>query len=456
MVTLTLEESHWFFVHGIRVHNKGGGANGGGAYCCCAIGYKWDGRQCVPCPGDGLANQGQECFEKCDHRSGPCPAFCGSGKCCRAQWHEPGAQIGPEGCGEYEGGDGKHICVGSAQPGLVHPDALCWDKCNHRSGRCDFCGDEGFCCRMNFSAEADLTGQDACFPGEGPPGEHRCVRREEVSCDAVDLIPESSKWWSCGNLPQLQCDYKSKSTYCCCDKAYRWNVNSQLCDVCDGHMAWVEGGELKGSAVDSCPGHDVINSTIDDGFCHASQHMHSCTKPGGFGIFWLVVGMVCCGCCVCCACSDQIKAQGHNAAARECQRQGHYTRQTTCTERAQHDSSYREGWYCDLCNKYTRFSDRPFQRCDACGVDFCDECLVHHGGEQQAAAPLLVQGAVVDRPPLTNYAAGTQPRHVSMQLGVQPIRTQPPSVYPQPGVHLVGTQPPYVPIQPVVQPFNRP
>merc|ERR1711956_123628 len=92
-----------------------------------------------------------------------------------------------------------------------------------------------------------------------------------------------------------------------------------------------------------------------------------------------------------------LAAQQQNAA-RECQRQGHTTRSTTCSERAQSDSEYREGWYCDGCNKYSPFSGTPFQRCDTCGVDFCDRCLdqdaVRGGSDRrqfvvQQQAPLL-------------------------------------------------------------------
>uniref|UniRef100_A0A7S0BA89 Intein C-terminal splicing domain-containing protein n=1 Tax=Pyrodinium bahamense TaxID=73915 RepID=A0A7S0BA89_9DINO len=410
VVTLSLEGSHWFFAEGIRVHNKGGATGSGGEFCCCNVGLQWDHafQRCVPCAGKGLLNHGVDCYEQCGRRQGKCD-FCGTGgKCCRSAFKEPQDLVGDAGCGQYEGGVGKHVCVGVAHEGLQHPFANCWLPCGQRAGQCDWCGHGDFCCRTGFSTPRDLRGEQACLPHEGHPKQHVCVSREP-SCDAPDVIWESKSWWFCGRN-QTSCDTKSTNSYCCCDQGLQWDNGSASCQACTGDPT-------------TCGGSNIIEWTQPDGWCHPSQHLHGCEAPVS-----LLVGtttLICvfgCG-CFCCAAAwwgEHQKERRYNTLAQQCKRSGHVTTPTTCTIEAARDTTYMQGWYCDSCNRFTPFSGQPFQRCHQCDVDFCVSCqaappaagsLVRQASGSLAGAPGRGFGggrtpAAVEEEaqPLRNYA----------------------------------------------------
>eukprot|EP00457_Paulinella_chromatophora_P001453 gb/GEZN01001455.1/.p1 GENE.gb/GEZN01001455.1/~~gb/GEZN01001455.1/.p1 ORF type:complete len:907 (+),score=68.60 gb/GEZN01001455.1/:325-2721(+) len=62
-----------------------------------------------------LTNEGVQCWNECNARSGPCLSFCGTGLCCRRYWN-----YGESGCPADQGGVTAHICVraptGSSSP----------------------------------------------------------------------------------------------------------------------------------------------------------------------------------------------------------------------------------------------------------------------------------------------------------------------------------------------------
>jgi len=65
-------------------------------------------------PKDDVNHLGEECWQSCNERQGPCPSFCGSGLCCRAGWRD--ARDGCLGLGVSD--IKKHVCVPAQKPGV--------------------------------------------------------------------------------------------------------------------------------------------------------------------------------------------------------------------------------------------------------------------------------------------------------------------------------------------------
>jgi len=110
-----------------------------------------------------LLNPGANCWKGCNGKQGPC-AWCGTGLCCRIGWHDR-----RNGCNGYIGGAGYHACVSAAAVTLLNPGANCWEGCNRRQGPCAWCG-IGYCCRKGWHG-------NGCNGSIGGGGYHACVSR---------------------------------------------------------------------------------------------------------------------------------------------------------------------------------------------------------------------------------------------------------------------------------------
>merc|ERR1711935_1265268 len=93
---------------------------------------------------DALENGGKDCWNGCNKKQGKCD-WCGAdGFCCRMGW------IGNECDGSFGGAYG-HQCVLNTSPNdhdaLKNGGKDCWNGCNKKQGKCDWCGADGFCCR---------------------------------------------------------------------------------------------------------------------------------------------------------------------------------------------------------------------------------------------------------------------------------------------------------------------
>ena len=64
-------------------------------------------------PGGSLQNAGRDCWNSCGRRGGLCN-WCGSGKCCRQNWHN--RYVRDSTCKPNEGGRRDHVCVAHKHP----------------------------------------------------------------------------------------------------------------------------------------------------------------------------------------------------------------------------------------------------------------------------------------------------------------------------------------------------
>ena len=68
-------------------------------------------------PGGSLQNAGRDCWNSCGRRGGLCN-WCGSGKCCRQNWHN--RYVRDSTCKPNEGGRRDHVCVAHKHPQKVN------------------------------------------------------------------------------------------------------------------------------------------------------------------------------------------------------------------------------------------------------------------------------------------------------------------------------------------------
>jgi len=130
--------------------------------CDGKIGGNW-GHQCVLKPTDaGLENQGKDCWNGCNYKQGKCD-WCGTdGWCCRKGW------VG-NGCDGNVGGSNGHQCqLNPGYEGLKNGGKDCWSGCSKTQGKCDWCGADGWCCRQNWIG-------NGCDGAIGGKNGHQCV-----------------------------------------------------------------------------------------------------------------------------------------------------------------------------------------------------------------------------------------------------------------------------------------
>ena len=59
-------------------------------------------------------------------------------------------------------------------PGELANDGVdCWQGCNKKQGKCDWCGTEGWCCRMNWKG-------NGCDGSIGGANNHQCTLNPKV------------------------------------------------------------------------------------------------------------------------------------------------------------------------------------------------------------------------------------------------------------------------------------
>lgn len=367
VVTLSLDEHHWFFAQGVLVHNKiGRHAHTSGVVaenqCCCLDGMKWNTgtQKCEPCP-NLERHFGEDCLGECFDRAGPCPHFCGkSGKCCRAGVREPNDVVGGDSCGWAEGTSSGHRCVGEGPKGLHHEGARCLAFCDNQGGRCDWCGSESFCCKFNSKLPNDKTGADACKPEEGGLIDHICVGRNP-SCDLGDVIPHVRVWKSCPGPNQEVC-HRKVLPYCCCDKGWKWNEHLGKCEFC--------------TSGEDCSHIEPINSTLSDFRCHPSFHLHQCSRQVPSASFMsssiVHIGLLCVCCVGVCVALDR---GWRKMTVQRCMSERHNTILTRWDDEIARNPTFAHGWQCNSCGKRHEYSMDTFARCTRCNLDYCNDCI---------------------------------------------------------------------------------
>merc|ERR1711998_37520 len=101
--------------------------------------------------GGGLKHAGKDCWSGCNHKQGKC-SWCGTGGiCCRKGWKDKS-----NGCDGKLGIAGKgHVCVPAPAGGLKNAGKDCWNGCNHKQGKCSWCGTGGICCRKGWKDKSN-------------------------------------------------------------------------------------------------------------------------------------------------------------------------------------------------------------------------------------------------------------------------------------------------------------
>lgn len=279
-----------------------------------------------------------------------------------------------------------------------------WFYCGPNMHKCytpDWC-----CCNAGFGPGAGGR-CEACTPGQ--PCEHDLA------------LAGSNHWWSYCNwqdgnshpcyLP-LQNSGVSPHKFCCCMPHKKWNGKG--C-VDSAEPVWSH----------------VIPGSEHWWVCNEWEGYYNCnpygSTPTPMSLLSSLLSSLCMFCCCCafcglCACIKQKQQAGENQSiassyaskAQACKRDGHETRPQTCASMATRDSSYRQAWICDHCNREFRPGMyEPFYRCEQCSVDFCQDC------KQQAAQ----EGSA--RPPAAGnfmgQLTGSQYASVPVQPGAEPL-----------------------------------
>jgi len=193
VVTLELCRHHWFYVHGVRVHNKGGESSV--SFCCCNDGLMWDGGTCVPCAGNTSVPNSS----------------------CNDNTYIPWSAL--------------WLACGSNQHHCYEPSWCCCDaETQWASGSCEQC-QEGGNCSSNLAIEDSMNWWSSCPMALS--SSHSCYAPMEHSgaynkyccclpyrswdpstsvCEKTSLpldpnvIPGSEAWWSCStNDGQYSC-----------------------------------------------------------------------------------------------------------------------------------------------------------------------------------------------------------------------------------------------------------
>ena len=66
--------------------------------------------------------------------------------------------------------------------GLENGGKFCWKKCKGQQGKCDWCGQDGLCCRKNREG-------NECDGTFGGPDNHRCVLKPGTTTTTTTTRP---------------------------------------------------------------------------------------------------------------------------------------------------------------------------------------------------------------------------------------------------------------------------
>merc|ERR1719458_1259310 len=116
-----------------------------------------------------IANKGKDCWKGCEKTQGRCE-WCGTdGWCCRLGWEGNGCDgsMGASGMG--------HVCTSKEElptTAIANKGKDCWWGCKKTQGECEWCGTEGWCCRLGWKG----NGCDGKMGAEGMG--HVCISKD--------------------------------------------------------------------------------------------------------------------------------------------------------------------------------------------------------------------------------------------------------------------------------------